>query len=1199
MQKRDLLFALLALQYDFIKQDQLLGAFRSWLADKSKSLVSILVEKAAISGDDVTLFDRLVDKHLEKFAGDAAQSLANLSGIDSLGDQLQQLAEGDSDALRTVSYLHVNKSASFATVSMATQYDAVRRGAAIHVQAPTGENRFRIVKEHAKGGLGVVFVAEDQHLKREVALKQIRHDRADIDIYRQKFLQEAEVTGQLEHPGIVPVYALGTDDEGRPYYAMRFIKGEDLQSRIRKFHEDLKNGNCDFDGPELRSLLRRFIDVCNAVDYAHDRGVLHRDLKPGNIMLGKHGETLVVDWGLAKPLGLRPGKDPDGTSDMDSELPVPCSEDDISQTRFGTFLGTRAYAPPEQLLGQLDNLTPASDVYALGAILYELLTGQHPSVQNITSDTELAEAILNSKIARPRSKSTAIPKSLEAVCLKAISPRQSDRYSDANALRSDIEHWLDDAAVSAFAEPITSRIQRWSRKHRTIVRTLILATITIAVLQFWSNRKLAESNRNLLLADIVDKIPIQPSSSLERLEQLGPPRNYFERRIAHAARDAVLTYSDVPPANYVIGTLYSVDEKTLSFALVNGDYALSALYSRDSHLLETNLPLESEPDSSNRGTKAEIQLADGAVIRIDSILRVNDYKNNQKFDKVTLAKLKVDKGLEQFELIVAPMNDNDRDSIRLAATSDKYKVALLAANRVYTVDTQTGKGGEIVSTLSLCLTASLSPKGQYAAFIGLNRRGSDFSRIGIEVVDLSQGKLVFKGHYKSEFLLAQMKEQGISVGDTSQAFTYSITGLPNCVWSSNESLLAIHTEMDSTKLHVVDLKDQRLGRRWQAHDQPIREARQFPLSDYSLTTIDDSGLVRNWHDKVIRNEWRLPSYKKHSSILLRDRTLTVIEWQPAPVDSKTSNTLLESCLTSFKTKIFDRRTGMLIKELPQLEIRNLPENELYRCGNIPHEKLPLIPTASASGSVIAWVETDNDSSLLKIFQFSSPTKVESHPISEPIAMRFDKENDNKLHFIDAPLDPNLLNEWGDQPAVPLTLRTLNLDPALSETQTNLTLPAIARDRSHWVERAAQYWMQNGLIETEVIFNRTRGVSLGSLEFGKQVYRLTKKRYLFMGFRSRKVEVREILVGGFSRLIHTFHFEFPLNVLGFSFLENNNIMLVSAPDKTFTYYDLSTGKKLGTLPVPHDLRITGGSDYDPSQDILLWDDTGNIVQIPRM
>src|SRR4029077_696259 len=157
---------------------------------------------------------------------------------------------------------------------------------------------------HAEGGLGRVYVARDEEVHREVAFKQIKPGSAAEANGRARVLLEAEITGGLEHPGIVPVYGLGTCADGRPFYDMRFIRGHSLKEAIGQFHADagLKSdpGRRSL---ELRKLLRRALDVCNAIEYAHSRGVLHRDVKPGNVIVGKHGETLVVDWGLAKPLG--------------------------------------------------------------------------------------------------------------------------------------------------------------------------------------------------------------------------------------------------------------------------------------------------------------------------------------------------------------------------------------------------------------------------------------------------------------------------------------------------------------------------------------------------------------------------------------------------------------------------------------------------------------------------------------------------------------------------------------------------------------------------------------------------------------------------------------------------------------------------------------------------------------------------------
>ena len=353
-----------------------------------------------------------------------------------------------------------------------------------------------MLRPHAQGGLGAVFVALDGELHREVALKQILDQHADDPESRHRFLLEAEITGGLEHPGIVPVYGLGTYADGRPYYAMRFIRGDSLKEAIARFHADagLKQdpGRRSL---ELHQLLRRFVDICNAIDYAHSRGVLHRDLKPGNVIVGKYGETLVVDWGLAKPLGHA---EPTGRSE--ERTLVPSSGSGTAGTLPGSALGTPAYMSPEQAAGDLEHLGPRSDVYSLGATLYCLLTGRAPFEGDDLG--AILRGVQAGDFPAPRALDPTIDRALEAVCLKAMALKPEDRYATPRALADDVERWKADEPVAAWREPFSRRSRRWLRRHRTLVTAaaavLVMALAglgTVAGVQARANADLRAANR--------------------------------------------------------------------------------------------------------------------------------------------------------------------------------------------------------------------------------------------------------------------------------------------------------------------------------------------------------------------------------------------------------------------------------------------------------------------------------------------------------------------------------------------------------------------------------------------------------------------------------------------------------------------------------------------------------------------------------
>jgi eukaryotic-like serine/threonine-protein kinase len=469
---RNLLFGILALQMDFIARDTLIAALNAWVLEKQTPLGQILCKQGALSESRHALLEALVQEHVRQHDGDPTKSLAALSSLGSARRELEAVADPELQA--TLDHL-----------TQPTEADADATRSMQVGQSTSAGARFRILRPHARGGLGEVFVAYDSELNREVALKEIQADHAHNTDSRSRFLLEAEVTGGLEHPNIVPVYGLGTYADGRPFYAMRFIKGDSLKEAIERFYAaDQAPGRDPGERSlALRKLLGRLIDVCNAMAYAHSRGVLHRDLKPGNIMLGKYGETLVVDWGLAKP-----GDRPDAATGDGEPALRPSSASGVLPTLAGTAIGTPAFMSPEQARGDLDRIGPASDVYSLGATLYTLLTGQAPFEKGAIPD--VLRQIERGEFPPPRSVRPDVPRALEAVCLKAMAPRPEGRYASPRGLADDIEHWLADEPVSAHREGWGARLARWSRRHRAWVRGAaaalavgLVAAVALAVQQ--------------------------------------------------------------------------------------------------------------------------------------------------------------------------------------------------------------------------------------------------------------------------------------------------------------------------------------------------------------------------------------------------------------------------------------------------------------------------------------------------------------------------------------------------------------------------------------------------------------------------------------------------------------------------------------------------------------------------------------------
>jgi serine/threonine protein kinase len=384
-------------------------------------------------------------------------------------------------------------------------------------------------------------------------LKELRKLCADEADKRLRFRLEAEITGGLEHPGIVPVYGLGHYPDGRLFYAMRFIRGQTLRTEIRRFHAESTTGSRK--NLVLRKLIQRFAQVCQAVSYAHSRGVLHRDLKSDNVMLGDFGETLVVDWGMARVMGSLTDAETDETATVRKPL-CPLSGSDVSPTIEGTVVGTPQYMSPEQAAGEVENLGPGTDVYSLGAILYEIITSvpPHDLIRPDDGEVDLAATLENvraGQIRDPRETPANTEAPLAAICLHALATRPGDRYQSPGHLAADLERWLADESVTAFREPVMQRVRRWTRHHPRLVTalssTLLLGALSgllIAAVAGSKNRELTKANA--ALAQAISQAETARQSAQEHAEAAAAGQLDAEQSTRMALETMNLVIVDLP-----------------------------------------------------------------------------------------------------------------------------------------------------------------------------------------------------------------------------------------------------------------------------------------------------------------------------------------------------------------------------------------------------------------------------------------------------------------------------------------------------------------------------------------------------------------------------------------------------------------------------------------------------------------------------
>ncbi|MCC9599370.1 serine/threonine protein kinase [Stieleria sp. JC731] len=342
--------------------------------------------------------------------------------------------------------------------------------------------RFETTDELGRGGWGIVQRARDQVLEREVAIKRIIGESTNEDL-REQFLHEARITGRLQHPGVVPVHELGQENSGEFFYVMKLLEGETLRAQIRHAHQQwnaqAKQNRLPIDAV-ITPLLERFVDICNTVAYAHQQGILHRDLKPANVMIGEFGETIVLDWGLAKTIDEEP-EDCGETLRHGFGMPTE-SNDNVSKRRSernGVVIGTPAYMSPEQAQGRTGQLDHRSDIFSLGVILYEILSGQHPHA-GLKTDEVLQRACAAEYESLKQCRPELSP-SLIAIVEKAMSLLPRDRYGSALDLSEDVRHWLHGEPVSVHPGSLFERGGRWVRRHRTLATGILSSAAILLV----------------------------------------------------------------------------------------------------------------------------------------------------------------------------------------------------------------------------------------------------------------------------------------------------------------------------------------------------------------------------------------------------------------------------------------------------------------------------------------------------------------------------------------------------------------------------------------------------------------------------------------------------------------------------------------------------------------------------------------------
>jgi serine/threonine protein kinase/WD40 repeat protein len=424
------------------------------------------------------------------------------------------------------------------------------------------KGKYTLVREIARGGLGQIYFGEDPQLDRQVAVKVSRVAYGGED---PRFSKEAKVLAHLAHPNIVPIYNIGVDAQGRPFYAMKLVKGRTLQAVL----DALRGGDAVVSKEYPRgALLTVFQKVCDAMAFAHSKGILHRDLKPENIMVGEYGEVLVMDWGLAKVLG--DGSKDDGAAPSATEA---ADGGDYGVTLEGEVMGTPQYMSPEQAEGMVAELDARSDIYALGGILYAILT-LRPPIDGKTLDEVLTKvkrgeisAMVTKRgmkaaagVSAPAAMGEEVPEALQLVTLKAMATNRVERYASVEALAADIDAYQHGFATSAEHAGFLRQIFLLIKRNRAVsaLCALFLISALVFSLRLVASERTARANEQKAIRERTAaqaskaKAQIALAQSEEQAKSPEVMRRILDE-VPREFRDQYWSYLDAklaPPASF-------------------------------------------------------------------------------------------------------------------------------------------------------------------------------------------------------------------------------------------------------------------------------------------------------------------------------------------------------------------------------------------------------------------------------------------------------------------------------------------------------------------------------------------------------------------------------------------------------------------------------------------------------------------------